>query len=62
MINCESEKNCSNCPVEDECNPSRLIERLQKRMGDGDIITIWKKEYQIAEDGNTPTNYSSLPH
>ena len=33
------------------------IKALQGRLEQGDVITIWKDEFQIQLKGNTPTNY-----
>jgi hypothetical protein len=33
------------------------IKALQARLEEGDVITIWKDEFQIKLTGNMPTNY-----
>ena len=40
---------------------SQVVEKvreIQRRMGDGDEIVIWKDELQVSEDGKVSTNYS----
>jgi hypothetical protein len=34
------------------------IKALQARLVEGDVITIWKDEFQIKLEGNVPTNYT----
>ena len=33
------------------------IKTLQERLEEGDVITIWKDEFQIKLKDNMPTNY-----